>query len=76
LFILLGKTACTVVTICNWEWFKEWKDDRVKQRGPDYEVIKQAFGKKMWEQVLMLFPQLADKVTTSPYIFTFDLLHF
>jgi len=57
-----GKSVCTTVTLANWEWFSQWEKERVLKRGEDYESVKMAIGRKMWEQVLAIFPQLADKV--------------
>lgn len=57
-----GKSVCTIVTLGNWDWFFQWKDNRVMKRGDDYETIKKAIGHHMWEQTLKIFPQLEDKV--------------
>lgn len=57
-----GKSVCTVVTIVNWNWFQEWEEERVMHRGDGYNSVKDAIAKKMWEQVLHLYPQLEDKV--------------
>ena len=58
-----GKSACTVVTLGNWDWFAEWEDERVMKRGEKYEAVKDEMAKKMWEQVLAYFPQLKDRVS-------------
>jgi all-trans-retinol 13,14-reductase len=57
-----GKSVCTVVTFANWDWFKQWQNERVNKRGTDYEAVKMAIAKRMWDQVLQNFPQLADQV--------------
>nr|XP_054767019.1 all-trans-retinol 13,14-reductase-like [Lytechinus pictus] len=57
-----GKSACTLVTLANWEWFQQWEKTRMHHRGADYEAIKKGIADKMWERVLDLFPQLEDKV--------------
>ncbi|PIK39335.1 hypothetical protein BSL78_23841 [Apostichopus japonicus] len=57
-----GKSVCTVVTLVNWDWFQEWEEERVMHRGDGYVSVKDAIAKKMWEQVLHIYPQLADKV--------------
>ena len=61
-FVFPGKSACTVVTLGNWDWFAEWEDERVMKRGEKYEAVKDEMAKKMWEQVLAYFPQLKDRV--------------
>lgn len=57
-----GKSTCTVVTLANWDWFSAWENERVMKRGEDYDAIKEAIGRRMWEQVCKLYPQLKDKV--------------
>lgn len=53
---------CVAVTLAKYEWFEEWKDDRVKKRGPVYNDMKKTFQDQVWNLVLKLFPQLEDKV--------------
>ncbi|CAG5133385.1 unnamed protein product [Candidula unifasciata] len=53
-----GKSSALVITLANWEWFKEWKDEKVRHRGDRYEGIKDALGRQMWQQCVDLFPQL------------------
>ena len=60
---VVGKTVCTVVTLGNWEWFSEWENERVMKRGDEYQTLKTAIGRRMWNQVCAIYPQLADKVT-------------
>ncbi|XP_067948219.1 all-trans-retinol 13,14-reductase-like [Watersipora subatra] len=57
-----GKSVCTVVTLANWNWFKDWESEQVKHRGDDYESMKELFTKQMWSQVCKYYPQLEDKV--------------
>lgn len=57
-----GKSVCTVVTLANYEWFQKWEEERVLKRGDEYESIKNNLGRRMWDQVLAVYPQLADKV--------------
>ena len=57
-----GKSTCTVVTVGNFDWFKEWETGRVMHRGEDYEALKRKMGEMIWRQTLALFPHLADKV--------------
>ena len=53
-----GKSTCAIITVGPYEWFKEWKDERVMHRGEDYVGLKTAIGRQMWNQVCELFPQL------------------
>ncbi|XP_039261949.2 all-trans-retinol 13,14-reductase-like isoform X1 [Styela clava] len=56
------KSVCVIVTFASWEWFKQWKEDRVMKRGIVYQNLKQAFQDRIWSQVTQLFPQLEGKV--------------
>jgi len=56
------KSTCAIVTLANWDWFKQWEDRQVKKRGDDYEEVKDAIGHKMIEQTCKLFPQIRDKI--------------
>ncbi|XP_070565727.1 all-trans-retinol 13,14-reductase-like [Ptychodera flava] len=57
-----GKSVCIVITLANWEWFKDWENERVMKRGEEYDWLKNAIGERMWEQTCLLYPQLKDKV--------------
>ena len=56
-----GKTTCEIVTLAKWEWFEQWKGERIKKRGDDYEQVKMAFAKKAWNQLVDIYPQLEGK---------------
>uniref|UniRef100_A0A1I8J5P6 Amino_oxidase domain-containing protein n=1 Tax=Macrostomum lignano TaxID=282301 RepID=A0A1I8J5P6_9PLAT len=56
----LDRLTCALVTLTNWDWFADWSDARVKHRGADYEGLKGAIGRRLWEQTKAIFPQLAD----------------
>jgi len=56
-----GKSNCTIVTLCNWEWFEEWEEGRVKKRGQQYDDIKTRMAEKAWEQACRFYPQIKDK---------------
>jgi all-trans-retinol 13,14-reductase len=57
-----GKSTATIVTFANYEWFREWENERVMHRGKEYEEMKKALGELIWNQTVALFPQLKDKV--------------
>ncbi|BFZ05382.1 hypothetical protein BsWGS_08421 [Bradybaena similaris] len=56
-----GKSAALAITYAKWDWFKEWKDEKVRHRGDRYEGIKDAIGRQMWQQCVDLYPQLEGK---------------
>ncbi|XP_052073278.1 all-trans-retinol 13,14-reductase-like isoform X1 [Mytilus californianus] len=57
-----GKSNLLIITICPYKWFDRWEDEKVKKRGGEYEGLKNAIGRQMLNQVLLMFPQLEDKV--------------
>ena len=57
-----GKTTCVIITLTPYEWFKDWEEKKVMHRGKDYDGLKSVLGKRIWSQVLEMYPQLEDKV--------------
>mmetsp|Transcript_13587 Transcript_13587/g.27003 ORF Transcript_13587/g.27003 Transcript_13587/m.27003 type:complete len:634 (+) Transcript_13587:46-1947(+) len=57
-----GKSSATIVSFCNYDWFKDWENDRVMHRGEEYEERKKKIGELIWKQTVALFPQLRDCV--------------
>ena len=54
------ETTCEVFALAPFEWFKEWAEKKTK--GGEYKDFKKTLGKKLWSQVLEVYPQLEDKV--------------
>uniref|UniRef100_UPI00398EF264 all-trans-retinol 13,14-reductase-like n=1 Tax=Pristiophorus japonicus TaxID=55135 RepID=UPI00398EF264 len=60
-----GKSSMVIVTLAQYEWFKEWKDECdecVKKRGEDYENLKMGIARRLIDQITEYFPQLKDKI--------------
>ncbi|XP_059812531.1 all-trans-retinol 13,14-reductase-like isoform X2 [Hypanus sabinus] len=57
-----GKSSMIIVTIVRYEWFENWKDERVKKRGEDYENLKADIARSLIDQTTEYFPQLKDKI--------------
>ena len=57
-----GKSTLEIVSLASYDWFANWKDEKVMHRGEDYEELKHRIGKRMWEQVCRFHPNLKDKV--------------
>lgn len=56
----------TLVSFANYEWFKEWKDAKVTNRGADYKELKQTFIDSALEMVMEIYPKITrDKVRMS-----------
>ena len=51
-----GKTTCVVMAPAPFEWFEQWIGQRNK--GAIYRNYKEVLGKKIWSQVLEIYPQL------------------
>ncbi|XP_072927716.1 all-trans-retinol 13,14-reductase-like isoform X2 [Hemitrygon akajei] len=57
-----GNSCMTILTMARYDWFEEWKDKRVKNRGADYEKWKMDIARKLLDWAIDLFPQLKDKI--------------
>ncbi|XP_059812536.1 all-trans-retinol 13,14-reductase-like isoform X1 [Hypanus sabinus] len=57
-----GHSCMTILTMARYDWFEEWKDKRVKNRGADYEKWKMDIARKLLDWAIDLFPQLKDKI--------------
>ncbi|XP_049600054.1 all-trans-retinol 13,14-reductase isoform X2 [Syngnathus scovelli] len=58
-----GKSTLSLVSFANYDWFEEWKDDKVTNRASDYKDLKRAFIETALQVVLEVFPKITkDKV--------------
>jgi len=57
-----GKTSIMVITLAKWEWFEEWKEEKMRHRGDRYNGIKDVLGRRLWELVIGVFPQCDGKL--------------
>lgn len=58
-----GKSTLSLVSFANYEWFEEWKDGKVTNRGTDYKQLKEAFIDSILEVVMEVFPKInRDKI--------------
>ena len=51
-----------IVTLANWNWYKQWEDAPLKKRGEEYEEFKKTIGHKMIERCCELYPQIKDHI--------------
>lgn len=65
------KSTCLIITLSKYDWYSRWEEEKVKKRGEDYDGLKNAIGKQMWNQCIQLFPKLEGRV--SLFIFLFIL---
>ena len=57
-----GRTTVDVCSLTSWQMFKPFAGRPWKQRGPEYEALKQKLNDEMLAQVLRFYPQLAGKI--------------
>ena len=61
-----GKSTLSLVSFAKYEWFEEWVDDKVANRGPDYKDLKQTFIDTALDVVMDVMPKITrDKVSIS-----------
>uniref|UniRef100_A0A8D2LJB7 All-trans-retinol 13,14-reductase n=1 Tax=Varanus komodoensis TaxID=61221 RepID=A0A8D2LJB7_VARKO len=57
-----GKSVLTILTAAKYEWFEEWKEEKVTKRGKEYESFKSSFVESIMESILKFYPQIEDKI--------------
>ncbi|XP_064170345.1 all-trans-retinol 13,14-reductase-like isoform X1 [Anguilla rostrata] len=57
-----GKSTLSLVTFASYEWFEEWKDGKVTNRGMDYKQLKEAFINTVVDMVVQIFPCIKDRI--------------
>ncbi|XP_059494671.1 all-trans-retinol 13,14-reductase [Stegostoma tigrinum] len=57
-----GNSCMTILTMARYEWFEEWKDTKVKNRGENYENLKMAIARELINWASDIFPQVKDKI--------------
>ncbi|XP_036403015.1 inactive all-trans-retinol 13,14-reductase-like [Megalops cyprinoides] len=57
-----GKSSMILQTMVNYEWFDEWKDSSVEERGGEYYNYKMSIANKLFDWACMHFPKIRDKV--------------
>ncbi|KAJ7992277.1 hypothetical protein DPEC_G00276850 [Dallia pectoralis] len=57
------KSTLSLVSFAKYEWFEEWKNEKVKNRGAEYQNLKDIFCESVLEVVMSVFPKITrDKV--------------
>ena len=57
-----NKSTMALVTITNFDWFKEWQNKPLKKRGDDYDYLKKTVADHMIDQACKLYPQIREKI--------------
>ncbi|XP_027016914.1 all-trans-retinol 13,14-reductase-like [Tachysurus fulvidraco] len=56
------KSTLSVVSFAPYSWFEEWKDGKVKNRGDDYEELKETIINSVLELLTQIYPEIKDKI--------------
>ncbi|XP_062874655.1 all-trans-retinol 13,14-reductase-like [Trichomycterus rosablanca] len=57
-----GKSTLTLVTFAPYSWFEEWKDEKVTNRGADYQELKDTIINSVMEVVIQIYPKVKDRI--------------
>ncbi|KPP71684.1 putative all-trans-retinol 13,14-reductase [Scleropages formosus] len=57
-----GKSTMSIVSFAPYDWFEEWKDGKVTNRGADYKELKDTFIQSIMDMVVEFFPKIKGKV--------------
>ncbi|XP_061448459.1 all-trans-retinol 13,14-reductase [Rhineura floridana] len=56
------KSNLIVLAAAKYEWFEDWKEEKVSKRGVEYEGFKNSFVDSMMDTVLKFYPQIKDNI--------------
>ncbi len=57
-----GRATLEAVTFAPYDWFRAWEHTEWRQRGADYEALKQAFSERLLQTLYQWVPQTRGKV--------------
>ena len=57
-----GKTTIEIISPAPYEWFAEWKDERWKKRGAEYDALKEKFSQQLLEALYKRHPNLRGQI--------------
>ena len=57
-----GRSTIEVLTMCEYDWFKQWKGTPWGKRGTDYEAYKEELSQKLLKVLFKHFPHLKGKI--------------
>jgi len=56
------KATMAVITLGNWDWYKQWEKTTLHKRGDEYEELKKSLGQRMIDKCCELFPKIKDHI--------------
>ncbi|KAH0623217.1 hypothetical protein JD844_031283 [Phrynosoma platyrhinos] len=57
-----GKSTLIILAVAKYEWFEEWKEEKVTKRGLAYESVKNSFVDSIMEIVFKVYPHIKNKI--------------
>ncbi len=72
----MGKSACCMFTVVNYEWFRKFENTSPGNRDPEYERIKEAIGKKLVDGLVRLYPQVKEHITYVDFATPLTMKHY
>ncbi|MCO5231927.1 MAG: NAD(P)/FAD-dependent oxidoreductase [Chitinophagales bacterium] len=59
-----GRSTIEIISVANYDWFKEWEGSRWKKRGEDYDAFKEEISQRLLAHLYKMEPQLEGKIDT------------
>ncbi len=57
-----NRTTMEAITLAPFSWFEKWKEQPWKNRGADYESLKEEVCQRMFDQIFQTLPKLKNKI--------------
>lgn len=59
-----GRATIEIISVANYDWFKNWENTKWKKRGEDYEAFKEKIAQRLLEHLYKVEPQIKGKIDT------------
>lgn len=56
------KSTIEIITMAPYEWFAPWEQERWRNRGSEYEALKEEFSQRLLDYLYQVVPQLKGKI--------------
>jgi all-trans-retinol 13,14-reductase len=57
-----NRATIEIISVANYDWFKEWEDTKWKKRGEDYEAFKEKIAQRLLAHLYKVEPQVQGKI--------------
>ena len=68
----VGKSTISAMIPVNWDWFVPFQNATREKLDEKYEAIKSTLGKKMWDKMTEINPELGDRLIFSHFLTPLD----